>query len=82
MHKNQKKLLKKGQKTPIWSTIWVIEALKALNNKGKGAFYAMKYKKSSLHLQRAFLVKIKNVLLENITAEGPYEEYEIMQWNY
>ena len=26
--------------------------------------------------------KIKNVLLENITAEGPYEEYEIMPWNY
>ena len=25
---------------------------------------------------------IKNVLLENITAEGPYEEYEIMPWNY
>ena len=26
--------------------------------------------------------KIKNVTLENITAEGPYEEYEIMPWNY
>lgn len=26
--------------------------------------------------------KIKNVFLENITAEGPYEEYEIMPWNY
>lgn len=26
--------------------------------------------------------KIKNILLENITAEGPYEEYEIMPWNY
>ena len=26
--------------------------------------------------------KIKNVLLENITAQGPYEEYEIMPWNY
>ena len=26
--------------------------------------------------------KIKNVLLENITADGPYEEYEIMSWNY
>ena len=26
--------------------------------------------------------KIKNVLLENITADGPYEEYEIMPWNY
>ena len=26
--------------------------------------------------------KIKNLLLENITAEGPYEEYEIMPWNY
>ena len=26
--------------------------------------------------------KIKNVLLENITAEGPYEEYEIMPWNH
>ena len=26
--------------------------------------------------------KIKNVTLENITAEGPYEEYEIVSWNY
>jgi hypothetical protein len=26
--------------------------------------------------------KIKNVVLENITAEGPYVEYEIMPWNY
>ena len=26
--------------------------------------------------------KIKNVTLENITASGPYEEYEIMPWNY
>ena len=26
--------------------------------------------------------KIKNLLLENITAEGPYEEYDIMPWNY
>ncbi len=26
--------------------------------------------------------KIRNVLLENITAEGPYEPYEIMPWNY
>ena len=26
--------------------------------------------------------KIRNVILENITAEGPYEEYEIMPWNY
>ncbi len=26
--------------------------------------------------------KIKNISLENITAEGPYEEYEIMPWNY
>ena len=26
--------------------------------------------------------KIKNILLENITADGPYEEYEIMPWNY
>ena len=26
--------------------------------------------------------KIKNITLENITAEGPYEEYEIMPWNY
>lgn len=26
--------------------------------------------------------KIRNVTLENITAEGPYEEYEIMPWNY
>ena len=28
------------------------------------------------------LGKIKNVTLENITAEGPYEEYEIVSWNY
>lgn len=26
--------------------------------------------------------KIRNVMLENITADGPYEEYEIMPWNY
>ena len=26
--------------------------------------------------------KIKNVTLENITASGPYEEYEVMPWNY
>ena len=26
--------------------------------------------------------KIKNVTLENITADGPYEEYEIMPRNY
>jgi hypothetical protein len=26
--------------------------------------------------------KIRNILLENITADGPYEEYEIMPWNY
>ena len=26
--------------------------------------------------------KIKNVTLENITATGPYEEYEIIAWNY
>ena len=26
--------------------------------------------------------KIQNVTLENITAEGPYEEYEIIPWNY
>lgn len=26
--------------------------------------------------------KIKNVLLENITAKGPYEPYEIVAWNY
>ena len=26
--------------------------------------------------------KIKNVMLENITADGPYEPYEIMAWNY
>ena len=26
--------------------------------------------------------KIKNITFENITAEGPYEEYEIMPWNY
>ena len=25
---------------------------------------------------------IKNVLLENITAEGPYEPYEVIAWNY
>ncbi len=28
------------------------------------------------------LGKIRNVLLENITAEGPYEPYEIIAWNY
>lgn len=26
--------------------------------------------------------EIKNVTLENITAEGPYEPYEIVAWNY
>ena len=26
--------------------------------------------------------KIRNVTLENIVANGPYEEYEIMPWNY
>ena len=26
--------------------------------------------------------KIKNITLENITTSGPYEEYEIMPWNY
>lgn len=26
--------------------------------------------------------KIKNITLENITADGPYEEYEIVPWNY
>ena len=26
--------------------------------------------------------KIKNILFENITAEGPYEEYDIIPWNY
>ena len=26
--------------------------------------------------------KIKNITLENITADGPYEPYEIMAWNY
>ena len=26
--------------------------------------------------------KIKNVTIENITAEGPYEPYEIVAWNY
>ena len=26
--------------------------------------------------------KISNVTLENITADGPYEPYEIMAWNY
>ncbi len=26
--------------------------------------------------------KIKNVLLENITAKGPYEPYEVVAWNY
>ena len=26
--------------------------------------------------------KIKNITLENITASGAYEEYEIMPWNY
>lgn len=26
--------------------------------------------------------RIRNVTIENITAEGPYEEYEIVPWNY
>ena len=26
--------------------------------------------------------KIRNITLENITADGPYEPYEIMAWNY
>ena len=26
--------------------------------------------------------KIRNVTLENITAEGPYEPYEVVAWNY
>lgn len=26
--------------------------------------------------------KIRNILLENITAEGPYEPYEVIAWNY
>ena len=26
--------------------------------------------------------KIRNITLENITADGPYEEYEIVPWNY
>lgn len=26
--------------------------------------------------------KIKNITLENITADGPYEPYKIMAWNY
>ena len=26
--------------------------------------------------------KIRNITLENITAEGPYEPYEIIAWNY
>ncbi len=26
--------------------------------------------------------KIKNITLENITAEGPYEPYEVIAWNY
>ena len=26
--------------------------------------------------------KIRNVTLENITADGPYEPYEIIAWNY
>lgn len=26
--------------------------------------------------------KIKNITLENITADGPYEPYEIIAWNY
>lgn len=26
--------------------------------------------------------KIKNILLENITARGPYEPYEVIAWNY
>ena len=28
------------------------------------------------------LGEIKNITLENITAEGPYEEYEVIPWNY
>lgn len=28
------------------------------------------------------LGRIKNITLENITAEGPYEPYEIVPWNY
>ena len=28
------------------------------------------------------LGQIKNVLLENIVAEGPYEPYEVIAWNY
>lgn len=26
--------------------------------------------------------KIKNITLENITAKGPYEEYDVIAWNY
>ena len=26
--------------------------------------------------------RIRNVTLENITAEGPYEEYDVVPWNY
>ena len=26
--------------------------------------------------------EIKNILIENVTAEGPYEPYEIVAWNY
>ena len=26
--------------------------------------------------------RIRNITLENITAEGPYEEYDIVPWNY
>ena len=26
--------------------------------------------------------KIKNITIENITADGPYEEYDIVPWNY
>lgn len=26
--------------------------------------------------------RIRNITIENITAEGPYEEYEIVPWNY
>ena len=26
--------------------------------------------------------KIKNITIENISADGPYEGYEIMPWNY
>ena len=26
--------------------------------------------------------KIKNIVLENITADGPYESYDIIAWNY